>query len=153
MSFLTEMKSQFPVMRRLSISSGHAFLLVYSITCPSSIQLVQTRLEEIKQQRKDFKVGKSVFKCVSSFTTSACSIAQDVPIVIAGNKVDQADEGREIFVEDVKDWVDQEYKQNRLDTWTEIGVQTKTNQISHNYIEEQGKLFIFAECLCSNALL
>ena len=39
--------------------------------------------------------------------------AQDVPIVIVGNKVDQADEGREIFLEDVKDWVDQEYRQNR----------------------------------------
>ena len=39
--------------------------------------------------------------------------AKDVPIVIAGNKVDLADEGREIFVEDVKDWVDQQYRQNR----------------------------------------
>ena len=38
---------------------------------------------------------------------------KDVPIVIVGNKVDLADEGREIFVEDVKDWVDQQYKQNR----------------------------------------
>jgi GTPase SAR1 family protein len=38
---------------------------------------------------------------------------KDVPIVIAGNKVDLADEGREIFVEDVKDWVDQQYRQNR----------------------------------------
>ena len=34
--------------------------------------------------------------------------------MIAGNKVDQADDGREIFVEDVKDWIDQEYRQNRL---------------------------------------
>ena len=33
--------------------------------------------------------------------------------MIAGNKIDLADEGREIFVEDVKDWVDQEYRQNR----------------------------------------
>ena len=51
--------------------------------------------------------------------------AQDVPIVIAGNKVDQADEGREIFVEDVKDWVDQEYRQNRLDICTEIEFKLK----------------------------
>ena len=59
--------------------------------------------------------------------------AQDVPIVIAGNKVDQADEGREIFVEDVKDWVDQEYRQNRLDICTEIRVQAKINHISDNH--------------------
>ena len=39
--------------------------------------------------------------------------ANYVPKVIAGNKVDLADEGREIFLEDVKDWVDQQYRQNR----------------------------------------
>ncbi|XP_023330150.1 ras-related protein rapC [Eurytemora carolleeae] len=74
---------QFPVMRRLSITSGHAFLLVYSVTDPSSLELIQTRIEEIQQQRPDFK---------------------ELPIVIAGNKVDLADEGREIFIEDVIDW-------------------------------------------------
>ena len=96
-------------MRRLSISSGNAFLLVYSITCPSSMQTVHNRLEEIKQQRKDFKVGSETNNLLFFLTVNA----KDVPIVIAGNKVDLADEGREIFVEDVKDWVDQQYRQNR----------------------------------------
>ena len=96
-------------MRRLSISSGNAFLLVYSITCPSSMQTVHNRLEEIKQQRKDFKVGRRRKVILFLLIVNA----KDVPIVIAGNKVDLADEGREIFVEDVKDWVDQQYKQNR----------------------------------------
>ena len=34
--------------------------------------------------------------------------------MIAGNKVDLADKEREVFVEDVQDWVDQEFKQNRI---------------------------------------
>ena len=37
--------------------SGHAFLLVYSITCPDSLKMIHTRLEEIKSQRSDFKVS------------------------------------------------------------------------------------------------
>jgi hypothetical protein len=47
---------QFPAMRALSISSGHAFLLVFSLSCPSSLLLVKTRLEQIREQRQDFKV-------------------------------------------------------------------------------------------------
>ena len=38
--------------------SGHAFLLVYSITCPDSLKMIHTRLEEIKSQRSDFKVSR-----------------------------------------------------------------------------------------------
>ena len=49
-------KFQFPAMRALSISSGHAFLLVFSLSCPSSLLLVKTRLEQIREQRQDFKV-------------------------------------------------------------------------------------------------
>jgi len=84
---------QFPVMRRLSITSGHAFLLIYSVTDPVSLEFVQRRLDEIKTQRVDFK---------------------DLPIVIAGNKVDLANEGREIFVEDVIDWVSYTIPSDRL---------------------------------------
>ena len=41
---------------RLSIASAHAFLLVYSVTDPTSFSGVKMRLEEIKEQRSDFQV-------------------------------------------------------------------------------------------------
>jgi GTPase SAR1 family protein len=44
------------VFLRLSIASAHAFLLVYSVTDPTSFSSVKSRLEEIKEQRSDFQV-------------------------------------------------------------------------------------------------
>lgn len=41
---------------RLSISSAHAFLLVFSVTDPTSFAAVKQRIEEIREQRKDFQV-------------------------------------------------------------------------------------------------
>ena len=41
--------------------AGHAFLLVYSVTCPDSPKMIHTRLEEIKSQRSDFKASGTVF--------------------------------------------------------------------------------------------
>ena len=38
---------------------------------------------------------------------------QDVPIILAGNKTDLADVEREIYLEDVRDWLDQDFKQNK----------------------------------------
>ena len=43
---------------------------------------------------------------------------QDVPIILAGNKTDLADLQREIYVEDVRDWLDQDFKQNK---WADSG--------------------------------
>lgn len=74
--------NQFPAMRRLSIANAHAFLLVYSISEPESFQIIQQCIEEIREQRDDF---------------------EDLPIVIAGNKMDLEIE-RRVFKEDVTEW-------------------------------------------------
>lgn len=60
---------EFPAMRRLSISTGHAFLLVYSITDRKSLDEVKQLWEQIKEQKPNYK---------------------ELPCVVAGNKVDLA---------------------------------------------------------------
>ncbi|XP_049306912.1 GTP-binding protein Di-Ras2-like [Bactrocera dorsalis] len=75
---------QFPAMRRLSIATAHAFMLVYASTSASSFRCVKQCFEEIREQRTDY---------------------QDIPIVIAGNKSDLANTHREVRLEEVTDWV------------------------------------------------
>ncbi|PSN43627.1 hypothetical protein C0J52_15025 [Blattella germanica] len=60
---------QFPAMRRLSIATAHAFLLVYATTSAPSFESVKRCFEEVREQRADF---------------------QDIPMVVAGNKLDLA---------------------------------------------------------------
>ncbi|XP_046433628.1 GTP-binding protein Di-Ras2 isoform X1 [Neodiprion virginianus] len=75
---------QFPAMRRLSIATAHAFLLVYASTSQPSFECVKRCFEEVREQRSDF---------------------QEVPIVIAGNKLDLAPTRREVRIEDVSEWL------------------------------------------------
>ncbi|XP_017885563.1 GTP-binding protein Di-Ras2 isoform X2 [Ceratina calcarata] len=75
---------QFPAMRRLSIATAHAFLLVYATTSLPSFECVKRCFEEVREQRPDF---------------------QEVPIVVAGNKLDLAPTRREVPIEDVSEWV------------------------------------------------
>ena len=55
------------------------------------------------------------YPCDPLTTTVLC--CQEVPIILAGNKTDLADVEREIYVEDVRDWLEQEFKQNK---WGQI---------------------------------
>lgn len=75
---------QFPAMRRLCIATAHAFLLVYASTSSPSFACVKRCFEEIREQRADF---------------------QEIPIVVAGNKLDLANSHREVRIEDVSEWV------------------------------------------------
>uniref|UniRef100_V9IJA1 GTP-binding protein Di-Ras2 n=1 Tax=Apis cerana TaxID=7461 RepID=V9IJA1_APICE len=75
---------QFPAMRRLSIATAHAFLLVYATTSLPSFECIKRCFEEVREQRPDF---------------------QEVPIVVAGNKLDLATTRREVPIEDVSEWL------------------------------------------------
>ncbi|XP_058033167.1 GTP-binding protein Di-Ras3 [Ahaetulla prasina] len=58
---------QFPAMQRLSMSKGHAFMLVYSVTSRQSVEELQPIYEQICQIKGDI---------------------QKVPIILVGNKSD-----------------------------------------------------------------
>jgi GTPase SAR1 family protein len=75
---------QFPAMRRLCIATAHAFLLVYSVTCQGSLESVKRCLDEVREQRADF---------------------QEIPIVVAGNKIDMPALHREVRMDEVTDWL------------------------------------------------
>lgn len=75
---------QFPAMRRLCMATAHAFLLVYAVTSAPSFTCVKQCFEEIREARADF---------------------QEIPIVVAGNKLDLTSTHREVRIEDVSEWV------------------------------------------------
>lgn len=55
---------QFPAMRRLSIATAHAFLLVYATTSAPSFSCIKQCFEEIREQRPDYQVKEIVFNFI-----------------------------------------------------------------------------------------
>ncbi|XP_068630552.1 GTP-binding protein Di-Ras2 [Battus philenor] len=67
---------QFPAMQRLSISKGHAFILVYSVSSRQSLE----ELKPIWQTIKEIKGAE----------------LPNIPVMLAGNKCDESPEIREV---------------------------------------------------------
>ena len=83
---------EFPAMRRLSISTAHAFLLVFSLDNRASFVEVQALWEQIKEQRATY---------------------QEMPCVVVGNKADLQDTGEQLVPrEDTLGWVSGQGLQN-----------------------------------------
>ncbi|KAK3101042.1 hypothetical protein FSP39_000506 [Pinctada imbricata] len=76
----------FPAMRRLSISSAHAFVLVYSITEPNTFEEAKQLWEQIKEVRENYDV---------------------IPCVLVGNKLDLENK-RLVEKFDALNWADNE---------------------------------------------
>ena len=93
---------EFPAMRRLSISTAHAFLLVYSIDDRKSFEEVKHLWEQIKEQKTGY---------------------QEMPCVIVGNKLDMASERRRVREDDVKSWADSE---GMSSAWMEVSAKDGT---------------------------
>ena len=72
----------FPAMRRLSISTAHAFILVFSIDNQESFTVVKQIWDQIKEQRSNY---------------------QELPIVFVGNK-DDLEAKREVDFEEAQGW-------------------------------------------------
>lgn len=85
----------FPAMRRLSISTAHAFVLVYSITDEETYKEVKRLWEQIKEVRSNY---------------------EDLPVVIVGNKLDLED-NRQVEKFDALNWV---YNDNNCGAFVEV---------------------------------
>lgn len=68
---------QFPAMRRLSIATAHAFLLVYATTSAPSFASVKQCFDEIREQRADFQVRTTRYKPIRVRNASCCLLSAD----------------------------------------------------------------------------
>lgn len=104
---------QFPAMRRLSITTGSAFLIVYSVDDESSFEVVQMCMNEIREIRQDFQVSltqyfihhRNYFALSASRYWLSWQTKQEIPIVFAGNKCDTPRDERKVLKQTVSEYV------------------------------------------------
>lgn len=65
---------QFPAMRRLSIATAHAFMLVYASTSAPSFLSVKKCFEEIREQRADYQVYPFVLFIHIQMNAPVCTL-------------------------------------------------------------------------------
>ena len=102
----------FPAMRRLSITNGHGFILVFAMNCHNSFEEIKQLWEEIKELRTNY---------------------QELPVVLVGNKTDLS--GRQVTLNDVRDWAGPEGK---LPVYVETSAKENSGIVSvfHKLLEQ-----------------
>ncbi|KAL4240675.1 hypothetical protein ACF0H5_001466 [Mactra antiquata] len=88
-------KLVFPAMQRLSITTAHAFILVYAVTNQNTFEEVKRLWEMIKEVRSNY---------------------EDIPCVIVGNKIDLED-NRQVEKFDALNWV---YNESNCGAFIEV---------------------------------
>jgi small GTP-binding protein len=95
--------NEFPAMRRLSISTAHAFLVVYAVDDLESFDEARRLWQEIKQQRPDH---------------------EDIPCVFAANKCDLGADRHRVSEAEGLRWAESE---GRSDSWFEVSAKLNTS--------------------------
>lgn len=70
---------EFPAMERLAMMKGHAFILVYSVTCRNSFDSVKNLFNQLKTVRGQL---------------------DDTPVMLVGNKVDESKKKMEVSMQE-----------------------------------------------------
>ena len=106
-------------MRDLSIRSGHAFLIVFSMRSSESLEWVKARLALMNALRSDLRV-KIIFdpsfhtNHIRKISVNKKKWNQDIPIVVAGNKVDRPIDIQTVQICDVENWIREEFPEHRF---------------------------------------
>ncbi|CAD5123634.1 DgyrCDS11962 [Dimorphilus gyrociliatus] len=104
----------FPAMRRLSISTAHAFVLVYSVDDDRSFDTARSIRQQIKEQRSNYEA---------------------LPCVVVANKIDLGPNRQKVSTAHVDSWLNEEGMTN---SFVDVSAKTGTNiqQIFHKLLEQ-----------------